>query len=108
MITYLKEAQIRLNYTVALNQATDLESVANTLERSVCDTMNQTMEQLSASWKGESANRFIGKEDELEQQIIETARQLRETARAVRTVAKTIYKTEMRNVQIARAMMMGL
>lgn len=108
MITYIKEAQIKLNYSIAIKQASDLENVANDLEQMICTSLQNGVEELSASWKGESSNRFISKENELEQQIRSTARELRQTARTVRTIARNIYNTEMNNVRIARAMLMGL
>ena len=48
MITYLKEAQIRLNYTVALKQASDLEQAAVSLETKICGTISQSVDQLSS------------------------------------------------------------
>lgn len=108
MITYLKEAQIRLNYTVALKQASDLEQAAASLETKICGTISQSVDQLSSDWKGESARQFIRKEDELGQQIQNTASQLRAAARTVRIVARNVYNTEMQNLRIARMMMMGL
>lgn len=108
MVTYIKEAQIKLNYNIAIKQANDLEGVADDLEKSICAELNNGVEELSSSWKGDSSRRFISKENELEQQIRFTAQELRQTAQTVRTIARNIYNTEMTNVRIARAMLMGL
>ena len=93
--------QIRFDFQNAKNQANKLDELADNLEQQVVRKMSDTAQQLSAAWSGESANRYLVKQAELQQEVAETVRALREIAEEIRRIAKRVYDAEMEALRIA-------
>lgn len=94
--------QIQFDYHNAIEQAKKLEDLAARIESQVVNRMNDVAGDLHAAWKSESANRYIGKEQALAEQIKTTARELRDTAMDIRRIAKRMYEAEMLALRIAQ------
>lgn len=94
-------ANIEMNFRQAKLQADKLDQLASQLDHLASGQFGETMQNLSASWKGESANAYLQKGRRLESNMKKTADNLRNTARQIRTVAKKIYDAEMRAKQLA-------
>ncbi len=96
------EYQIRANYNAAIRAAESLESVAKSIENLANSEMEGTLNALGSSWKGENAERFIGKGKSVKSQIADTAGDVRRAAAELRSDAKATYDKEMRALEIAR------
>lgn len=93
---------IQFDYNHAISQAKELERLADRIESNVVKKMDGVADDLNAAWKGESAGNYIRKEQQLRDQIKQTARELRDTAADIRRVAKRLYNAEMEAIRIAQ------
>lgn len=93
--------QIRFDFQNAKQQANRLDELANSLEQQVIRPMSDTSQQLRTAWTGESANRFVAKQGELQEKIRSTSRTLRDIADEIRRIAKRVYDAEMQAYYIA-------
>lgn len=94
-------SEIRFNFRQALNQADKLDDVADRLERLSGRTLENSMQTLSAAWKGENAAAFLNKEDILKGDIKKTAANIHDIADDIRRIAKRVYNAEMEALRIA-------
>lgn len=93
--------QIRFDFQNARQQADRLDELAGNLEQQVLRQMFDANQQLRNAWTGESANRFVAKQSELQEKIRSTIRALREIADEIRRIAKQVYDAEMQAYYIA-------
>lgn len=93
--------QIRFDFQNAKQQADQLDELASNLEQQVLRQMFDANQQLRIAWTGESANRFVIKQNELQEKIRSTIRALREIADEIRRIAKRVYDAEMQAYYIA-------
>ena len=93
--------QIRFDFQNAKQQANRLDELASDLEQQVIRKMSDTSQQLHTAWTGDSANRFVAKQGELQEKIRSTSRSLRELANEIRSIAKQVYDAEMQAYYIA-------
>ena len=96
------EYQIRANYNAAIRAAESLESIAKSIENLANSELEGALNALGTSWKGENAERFVGKGKSVKSQIADTASDVRRAASELRSDAKSTYDTEMRALEIAR------
>ncbi len=94
--------EIRVDFQNAMEQAGKLDDLAANIDQRVVNKLDETAQSVHAAWKGDSATRYIGKTQELRQQIRQTARTLRDTAEDIRRAARRIYAAEMRALEIAQ------
>lgn len=95
-------SEIRFDFQNAMEQAKKLDALADNIERRVVNKLDETSQSVHAAWKGDSANRYLIKTQELQRQIRQTANALRNTAQDIRQIARRIYEAEMRALEIAR------
>ena len=95
-------SEIRFDFQNAMEQARKLDSLADNIERRVSNKLEETAQNIHSAWKGDSATRYIGKDQVLQQQTRQTARTLRDTAEDIRRIARRIYEAEMRALEIAQ------
>ena len=95
-------SEIRFDFQNAMEQAKKLDSLADNIERRVSNKLEEAAQNIHSAWKGDSATRYIGKTQELQQQTRQTARTLRDTAEDIRRIARRIYEAEMRALEIAQ------
>ena len=94
-------AEIRIDFQQAIKQADKLDEIATKLERISKNSMEESMQNLSAAWKGENASAFLKKEDRLQGEINTTAKNVRAIADDIRRIARRIYEAEMAAWRIA-------
>lgn len=93
---------IEMNFQQAKQQASRLEQLASRLERLAKNDFEGTLQQISSCWKGESADAYLQKGGQLENNIVRTAADLRRTAQTIRSTAQRTYNAEMRARELAR------
>ncbi|MDO5131599.1 MAG: WXG100 family type VII secretion target [Eubacteriales bacterium] len=95
-------AQINMNYREAIQQASDLDTLAGKVRSTANQKIEQSMQLLSSGWKGNNANEFLRKYGLLKQQILDSADELNAIADDIRRTAKIVYEAEMAALQIAQ------
>lgn len=94
--------QIHINFEEALAVARQLEDLSADMERNVSRSMGDSMQDLSAAWKGESANAYLRKAEQLKGNVSTTSTNLREIAEDIRTTARQLKQAEMKAICIAQ------
>lgn len=95
------EHEIRMNFELAKKQAAKLESIAENIKKIGNTQFPDTLQKVSANWKGDNSNTYINKGNRLSGDITKTANSLSTIAEEIRTTAERIYRAEMNNLQIA-------
>ena len=99
----LEEGTIIFNYQRALGQANELDEIAESLKNLASNDFDETLQNISANWKGDNAINYLSKGKILEGKMNTTSRSLNGIANDIRKIAKQIYDTEMKNLEIARS-----
>ncbi|HIZ64619.1 MAG TPA: WXG100 family type VII secretion target [Candidatus Blautia pullicola] len=94
--------RIEMDFRQAKQQAAQLEELAAQLKNLAAKDLQETMQSLSAAWKGESADSYMQKGVRLEENISGTARKLEQIASTIRITAQRTYEAEMRAREIAK------
>ncbi|HAL58447.1 MAG: hypothetical protein E7239_05280 [Sarcina sp.] len=94
--------QISMNYREAIQQARDLDTLADKVRSTANDKVEQSMQVLSSGWKGNNASEFLRKYGQLKQQILDSAKELNAIADDIRRTAKIVYDAEMAALRIAQ------
>lgn len=92
---------IQMDFTKAYHDAERIDDIARKLKQLSNANLEQSMQNLAASWKGQNATAFIRKEQQLQQDMKITANTLNGIADDVRRVAKRVYDAEMTAYKIA-------
>ena len=99
----LTRAAIMFNFRKALQQADELDDIANDLSGMAKSEFEGTMQNISVNWKGENSRKYLAKGNRLQGDMHSTANSLHGIASDIRRVAKRIYNAEMRALAIAEA-----
>ena len=94
--------EIEMDFKRAKDQARKLEAAAESLNNLSKNKFNGTLQSISNSWKGDSANLYLKKGAVLQEQMTSTALELNSIASDIRRIAEKIYEAEMRNWERAR------
>lgn len=92
---------IEFDFEQAKRQADELDSIAYNLKNLSNNKLNQSMQNLSQSWKGENATAYLKKGGILAKDILDSSSQLSDIANDIRTIARNTYETEMEAIRIA-------
>lgn len=92
---------IRLNFNRAKQQADRLEEIGNEIRRMANKDYEDTLNGISAAWKGENANAYLSKARNLQNNIIGTGDDLIAVANEIRRKAQRVYNAEMEALRIA-------
>ncbi|MBQ8982069.1 MAG: WXG100 family type VII secretion target [Lachnospiraceae bacterium] len=92
---------IQMNYSNAIKRAEQLENIAKELDTMAKNKLDSTLQSISASWKSESANRYLKKGHTLEDRITQTAKELRNTAKTIRNTATRIRNADLYALELA-------
>ncbi|MCC8151647.1 MAG: WXG100 family type VII secretion target [Lachnospiraceae bacterium] len=87
---------IRMDFARAKQQASELEDIAKRLRALANGDLTDSLQTLSAAWKGDSANAYQDKGAQLKSKITASAKNLESIAATIRSVAKRTYDAEMR------------
>lgn len=96
-------SEIHFNYTKAIQQASQLESIAKNLRKAANNTMENILNDISSAWKSDSTPQYIKKGQKVEGDIRTTAENLDRIAQAIRTIAQRIKEAELEAWRIANA-----
>ena len=96
-----------MNYREAIQQARDLDTLADKVRSTANDKVEQSMQVLSSGWKGNNATEFLRKYGQLKQQILDSAKELNAIADDIRRTAKIVYDAEMAALRIAQTRKAG-
>lgn len=94
-------ASIKIDFAAANAQAQRLEDIAGEIRRMTNVRMKNTMDQMSANWKGGSASAYFAKAETLQSGILKTAVQLESVAKSIRSTARRIYEAEQTALRLA-------
>lgn len=92
---------IIFDFQRASKKAEELEEIASDMRKMAEGELQESLQNLSAAWKGESANEYLKKGFKLQEKILKSAKDLERTALAIRKVAKKTYDAEMLAYRIA-------
>lgn len=95
------ESRIQMDFSRAYDDAKRLDDIARRLKQLSQSNLEESMQNLATSWKGENAVSFVRKEQQLQRDIKDTANNLNRIADDIRTVAKRVYEAEKQAYQIA-------
>lgn len=93
--------EIEFDFNRAREQADRIDGIADRLSKLSAKEFNNTLQNLSANWKGESALAYLSKGNRLQGEMNSTVNELRSVASDIRTIAKKIYDAEMAVLNIA-------
>lgn len=93
--------QIEFDFEQARRRATELEEIASDISRLSRRDIEAAKADLAGAWKGESAQLFLQKTENLQENIRGTAKELNAIAAAIRKIAEQMYAAEMEALRIA-------
>ena len=99
----MSSSQININFQAAQMQAKKLEDIADNKKRLADQQLANTVQEMSACWKGEAATAYFSKVGKVKQDIAATAKTLYAIAASIREEAKRIYDAEMKAVTLAQS-----
>lgn len=94
------EKQISVNYSQAKSCASTMEEEADKLRKLAEQEFGASIAEIRTAWKGENAELYIQKCEQLKEEMLSTAKTLAAIASAVRSQAQAIYNAEMENLRI--------
>lgn len=96
------ERQIKLDYNRTKKYASELEEEATRLTKIANNEFGGVLDELRTVWKGDNAEKYVRKGEQLKSDITKTAKSLKSIASVMRSNAQTIYQAEMENLRIAQ------
>ena len=84
---------IKFNYNQAINQAAELRQISTQIQ-TLTQKLEQGLADVSATWKGDSANLFLEKSGRLYGKISKTAKNAQNIAGAIDVAAKAVKAAE--------------
>lgn len=92
---------IEMNFRQAKQWASELEEIASEMRSLANRDLADSLQTLSGAWKGEAAEAYLFKGDQLKGKILDTAGKLEKTAATIRRIASRTYSAEMKAYRIA-------
>lgn len=93
--------KIEMDFKQALKQADGIDAAANQLNNLSGRKFRESLDNLSANWRGECASMYLAKGGQLQEQMNGTAKELHAVAADLRTLARRVYDAEMNAWRIA-------
>lgn len=93
--------QIQLNYQKTLQQAEELEGLADQVDSLADQEIDQSVKRISSAWKGEKGELYCRKGNRMNLIIKQHGKNLRDAAKVLRNAAVNTYRAEMLSVEIA-------
>lgn len=94
------KAEIEMDFSRAINQAQELEEVAGELTSIATSNVDEMLDLLRGSWKGDNSELFLKSGRLISSDILATADDLMKVARNIRATAGIVYKAEKAALQI--------
>lgn len=86
--------EIEIDFLRAVNQANELNQIANELSQIAKSQMEGAFAMLARSWQGENETQYVAKGQLLTEDILETADDLIKVADNIRVSANFVYQAE--------------
>ena len=86
--------EIEIDFLRAVNQANELNQIANELSQIAKAQIEGAFAMLASSWKGENEAQYVAKGQLLTEDILETADDLIKVADNIRVSANFVYQAE--------------
>ena len=93
-------AEIEFNYTKAMKQVAELESIASELKKVSSSQINDCLKNVKTNWKGDNSDAYVGKGNKLKIKVTKTAGDISKAASTLSTIAANIKAAEMANIAI--------
>ncbi len=93
---------IEFDFRKALNQADEIDEIANHLRVLSTIKFNGALQNLAANWKGSNASAYLNKGEHLQNNMNHTSGVLHDIASDIRAAAKRMYQAEMAALEIAQ------
>ena len=98
----MKSAEvIRYDFYKALNEAEDLENAGRKMRRLSESDMENTKFSMGRVWQGEASDVYQRKCTQLQEKILDSAKDLEKQASAIRSMARRTYEAEMQAYRLA-------
>jgi len=85
---------IEFDYNRAMKQATEIDGVADDIDRLIRNNLQNTQAALSTAWTGEAATLYLQNLRQFGEDAAAEARKLRDIASRIRKTAKVIEQAE--------------
>ena len=95
-------AILNFNYNQAINQANQIDAVANDMLGVANKQLQTTLDSIGACWQGDASRQFIGYCATTQTDIRTQAKKLQDLARRIRDVAKIIREAEEKAKELQR------
>ncbi len=96
------KASIEFDFRKVMNQAEQIDGIANQLDHLSGNRFDSIMQEISANWKGDSASLYVSKGESLQGNMNDTVSELRSIASDIRLIAKRLYIAEMAALAVAQ------
>ncbi|MCD7746719.1 MAG: WXG100 family type VII secretion target [Lachnospiraceae bacterium] len=102
MTTAKTLVSIQIDFSKTKKQADRLEALAKQLETLAGSNLENSLSTIGASWTGESADEYLSKGRQLEEQLKKCASNLRSIAEIIRRTAQVTYNAERQALLLAQ------
>lgn len=92
---------IEFDFRQAIKRAEELEEIAADMKKLADAELEETLQSLSSSWRGDAASAYLNKGARLQTKILKSSNDLKKTATTIRSVAQRTYRAEMAVYRIA-------
>jgi WXG100 family type VII secretion target len=97
----MSDKSIQIDFNEACAQAKKLEDCAEEMKRQADQTLADAINEMAASWKGESADAYFAKAETVREGVAATADRLSSIACSIREQAQRTYDAEMAALRLA-------
>lgn len=94
-------ALINFDFNKARQQANEIENISDDLSCLISNEYNATIQGISTSWKGDSADIYMRKAYDMQRKLNETANQLKQTSESMRMIIRAVEIAEEKVIQLA-------
>lgn len=92
---------MNFDFNKARQQANEIENISADLRHIISNKYAVTIQGISTSWKGDSADAYMRKAYALQDKLCETEKQLRQTSESIRRTIRAVEIAEERVRQLA-------
>ncbi|MBR1691922.1 MAG: WXG100 family type VII secretion target [Lachnospiraceae bacterium] len=95
-------SEIMFNYRKAMDQVKALNAIAADLKKIGNNSLSDCMNQVKKSWKGDNADAYVGKGNQLKQKVTKSSDNVSKVAGTLSSMAARIKDAELRNLETIR------
>lgn len=99
-MNFRSRQEIEIDFVRAINEAEELEALANNLTQMAIEHDEGAIAMLSKGFKGENGRLFMKKSDGLKSEMLDAADDLIKVAKSIRQTADIVYRAEKSSIGI--------